>query len=279
MSEETYREEIEQWRLEADATLRGPEGWLSVAGLFWLHEGVNLVGSGPTCTITLPASAPAFVAELCLRDGVVTLGVYGDSLLLNGDAPDERPLRDDTQPPADRLSVGPIVLHILRCGERFGVRIRDPQHPGRTAFPGRRWYEPRPEYRIVARFEAYDPPRPIPITNILGDTEDELAPGAAVFELDGHEYRLDAVSSSGGRLFFNFRDRTAGQTTYGAGRFLYATAPQNGEVVLDFNRAVNPPCAFTAYATCPIPPRQNHLPIAIPAGELAPPIEPAHHPD
>jgi hypothetical protein len=278
MSAETYHKEIERWRAEAEAALRSPEGWLSVVGLFWLHEGVNLVGSGPTCSIRLPASAPAFVAELCLRDGVVTLGVFGDSLLLNGEEPSERPLQDDTQPPADRLTVGPLVLHLLRRGERFGVRIRDRQHPSRTAFSGRRWYEPRSEYRIVARFEAYDPPRLIPITNILGDTEDQPSPGAAVFELDAQEYRLDAVNGSGGKLFFNFRDRTAGQTTYGAGRFLYADEPQDGIVVLDFNKAVNPPCAFTPYATCPIPPRQNHLPIAISAGELAPPIEVENNP-
>lgn len=270
MQEQTvsYIEEIAAWRAVAEAALRAPEGWLSLAGLFWLHEGTNRVGSDPGYEIALPAGAPPFVGEICLRDELVTIGVAGPSMLLNGEPPDERPLRADTDPPADRISVERFALQIIRRGSRVGVRVRDPEGQARAAFAGRRWYSPRTEYRIVARFAPYDPPRPIAITNILGDTEDQLSPGVAIFQLDGQELRLDAVASANGRLFFNFRDRTSGASTYGAGRFLYAAPPHDGALVLDFNQAVNPPCAFTPYATCPLPPPQNRLPVAIPAGEL-----------
>jgi uncharacterized protein (DUF1684 family) len=262
-----YIEEIAAWRAAAEAALRAPEGWLSVAGLFWLNEGVNRVGSDPQYEIALPAGAPAFAGEICLRDGAVTIGVAGPHMLLNGEPPDERALRSDMEPPPDRISIGRLALQILRRGQRLGVRVRDPEGPALRAFAGRRWYAVRPEYRIVADFEAYDPPRPIAITSILGDTEDKLSPGAAIFQLDGQQLRLEAVPSANGTLFFNFRDRTAGETTYGAGRFLYSAAPQKGKLVLDFNQAVSPPCAFTPYATCPLPPPQNRLPLPIPAGE------------
>ena len=264
----SYVEEIAAWRAVAEAALRAPEGWLSLAGLFWLHEGTNRVGSDPQYERALPAGLPPFVGEICLRDGAVTIGVAGPSMLLNGEPPDERALRADTEPPADRISVERLALQIIRRGSRVGVRVRDPEGAARAAFAGRRWYAARPEYRIVARFVPYDPPRPIAITSILGDTEDQLSPGAAIFQLDGQELRLDAVASADDTLFFNFRDRTAGESTYGAGRFLYAALPHDGTLVLDFNKAVNPPCAFTSYATCPLPPPQNRLPVAISVGEL-----------
>jgi len=272
VDEESYRAEVEAWRAAQEAALRAPEGWLSLAGLHWLNEGANRVGGGDRNEVALPAdAAPAFVGELCLHEGVVTVGAARASLLLNNAPPEDRPLRDDADPAPDRLSVGRLSMQVIRRGARVGVRVRDPERPARGTFPGRRWFPVQPAYRLRARLEPYDPPRPIAITNVLGDTADELSPGAVVFSLDGRELRLDARSAPDGGLIILFRDRTSGDTTYGAGRTLRTPPPVAGVVDLDFNRAANPWCAFTPFATCPLPPPQNRLPLAIPAGELAPP--------
>lgn len=269
--DQSYETELAAWRAQGEAALRAPNGWLSVAGLFWLKEGTSRVGSDPRGEVLLPAeAAPGFVGELCLRDGVLTIAAAGNKLLLNGETPSDRPLRDDGDDQPDQLSVGQLDLQILRRGQRVGIRVRNPAQAERSNFPGRRWYPPRPDYRVQARFVAYDPPKSITIVNILGDAVEEASPGYALFSLEGHELRLDATEAGAG-LSFLLRDRTSGAETYGAGRMLRAAAPHDGMVELDFNRAYNPPCAFTPYATCPLPPPQNHLPVPIPAGELAPP--------
>lgn len=269
-ADDTYLSDLAAWRAQQEAALRAPDGWLSLAGLFWLAEGSNPVGSHQRSSVLLAAdAAPAHAGELCLHDGVVTIGAAGAALQLNGGPAEGRPLLSDDSPTPDILGVGRLSMLIIRRGPRIGVRVRDPQHPARAAFAGRRWHAPRPDYRLTARFEPYDPPRSLPITNILGDTEAKPSPGALVFSLEGRELRLDATAGPRGGLALNFRDRTSGATTYGAGRMLTTPSPRDGLVVLDFNRAVSPPCAFTAFATCPLPPFQNHLPVAIPAGELA----------
>ncbi len=268
---ERYLEELGAWRAEQERSLRAPDSWLSLAGLFWLSEGANSVGSDEGCAIRLdPAVAPALVGEICLREGVVSLSSAGEPLLLNGAPAELRPLQTDERAAPDVLSVGRVTLQIIRRGERLGVRVRDPEHPSRAAFTGRRWHAPRADYRLSARFEPYDPPRPLAITNILGDTSEQPSPGALVFTLEGRELRLDATAGYGGGLQILFRDRSSGGETYGAGRYLSTPPPAAGLVELDFNRAYNPPCAFTSFATCPLPPFQNHLPVAIQAGELAP---------
>lgn len=263
---------VEEWRAQKERALRGPDGWLSLAGLHWLKEGTNRLGAGPANEVALPAgSAPTLAGEICLRDGVVTVGAAGDELRLNGGPPEGRPLRSDSDPAPDLLTVGRLALLIIRRGERVGVRVRDPERPAIAAFPGRRWYPLDESYRLRARFEPYDPPRPIAIANVLGDTAEELSPGAVVFGLEGRELRLEARSAADGGLIILFRDASSGGETYGAGRTLSTPPPEGGLVELDFNRAANPWCAFTPYATCPLPPPQNRLPVAVRAGELAPP--------
>jgi uncharacterized protein (DUF1684 family) len=266
-----YTAELDAWRMDAEAALRAPDGWLSVAGLFWLKEGVNEVGGDPACAVALPAgSAPPVVARLLLRDGAVTVQEAGPEFLVNGEAPPERPLRPSVSARPDRISVGRLALQLHQAGGRLGVRVRDPENPARTSFPGRRWYAPRPEYRVKGNFVAYEPPRPVTITNMLGDTEQDTCPGYVAFTLDGQPFQLDVSGKPGVNLKLVFRDATSGHETYGAARFLYFDIGPDGAVVLDFNRAVSPPCAFTEFATCPLPPPQNRLKIAIPAGELAP---------
>jgi len=158
-------------------------------------------------------------------------------------------------------------MFVIKRGDRYAVRLRDKNSRLRREFTRRTWFPVDEKLRVIAQWIPYDPPKQMPGPNILGETEQEPCPGVAVFRLSGAEYRLEPVLEDG-RLFFIFKDRTAGKQTYPAGRFLYADARPDGTVVLDFNRAYNPPCAFTPYATCPLPPRHNQLPVSIEAGEL-----------
>jgi uncharacterized protein len=253
----SYRGETEKWRAEYEARLRTPEGWLSVAGLFWLHEGDNAVGSDPHADVVLPAGTPNRVGILRFHAGEATF---------KPPAGPAAHLKPDTPGPPDVVHVGSVAMTIIKRGEKTGVRLRDPDAPTRLRFTGCQWFPIDDAWRVQARWVAYPEPKKIAITNILGMTDQEPSPGYAEFTLRGKTLRLEPVTEDD-HLFFMLRDLTAGKTTYGAGRFLYAAMPKDGAVDLDFNRTENPPCAFTAFATCPLPPKQNWLPIAIEAGE------------
>ncbi len=195
------------------------------------------------------------------------LHVAGEAgVTVDGSPVVSRPLRSDVGGVPDLVSIGDLTLLVLQRGDRFGIRVRDRDSPTRAAFAGRRWFPIRASYCLMATFVPHDPPHQISIANILGTTENTASPGYVVFAVDGQDYRLDAITE-GDQLWFIFRDRTSADTTYPAGRYLKAPPPQQGMVTLDFNRAYNPPCAFTAFATCPLPPPQNHLPLRIEAGE------------
>jgi len=260
MPQQAYQQEIEQWRARRRASLTEPDGWLSLVALDWLHEGSN--------DITLPARPPV-TCRFVLQNGRVTLEPNAQ---LGIAAPTV--LRDDTDPN------GPTVVHagslsfeaIKRSdvgGDRFGIRARDPRSDARTHFKGLDYFPVNPAFRVEARFEPYRPPKKIPITNVLGMTSDETSPGALVFTLQGKTFRIDPILEQGETdLFIIFKDATSGKETYGAARYLYAHPPDpNGRTIVDFNKSYNPPCAFTPFATCPLPPPQNRLPIRIEAGE------------
>lgn len=274
MTTPDYVETIDRWRAEAEERLRDEDGWLALAGLLWLQRGENPFGSDQALPVALPEGAAPALAGAIHYDGAAATvrAAPGVDLRVNGEPAAERALRSDADGPPDLVQVGRLTFFLIRRGARLGVRVRDPESPARRGFAGRRWFPVRPEYRISARFVPYDPPRTISNLNILGDTEEKLSPGYAAFEIDGQSVALDATRAGDG-LFFVFRDATSGRETYGAARFLAAPAPADGRVELDFNKAVSPPCAFTAYATCPLPPRQNVLAVRIPAGELAPDAE------
>jgi hypothetical protein len=254
-----YRGGIERWRHEREAKLKADDGWLTVAGLFWLKDGSNGAGSSASNAIRLPRG-PAHVGDFGFHDGRTLYRPEGDG----------KPavLKTDTDPAGpDKVVAGEFTMFVIHRGNRFAIRLKDKDSELRRGFTGLHWFPVREEYRIVARFVPYEQVRQIAIPNILGETEKEPSPGYAVFSLHGHEYRLDPVLEEN-RLFFIFRDQTSGKETYGSGRFLYAEMPKEGKVVLDFNKAENPPCAFTPYATCPLPPPQNRLAVRIEAGEL-----------
>ncbi len=268
-----YSAGIEAWRASREAELRTDDGWLTLVGLFWLQEGPNTLGGGDANAVPLPAtSAPPRLGVLHLTAGVVRLTPEpGTALRING-----KPAAAQTLEPQpgryDVLTIGSLSFFVVKRGDRFGIRIRDRESPARREFAGLRWFPIREPYRIRARFVAHAAPTSLMIANVLGSIEPWPSPGYAVFTLDGREHRLHAVldGADAKELFFVFRDLTTGQETYPGGRFLYADMPARGEVVLDFNKAHSPPCAFTPFATCPLPPRENHLAVRVEAGELNP---------
>lgn len=272
-SDEAYRAEIAAWREAREARLKAEGGWLSVAGLFWLPEGVSRFGAGPGVDFVLPAgSAPPVAGEFVRKGTSVSVSLAAGVSGTVGEQPiggEPRPLQTDATGQPDVLRLGRLSLHVIARGDRLGVRLKDPESATRKNFTGLHWYEVAESYRVVARYVPYDTPHAVRVPNILGQSEEMPSPGYASFTMDGKDVRLEGVleSPDADELFFILKDQTSGRGTYPAGRFLYAPLPKDGVVVLDFNKAYNPPCAFTEFATCPLPPRQNWMPVAVRAGE------------
>lgn len=268
--EAAWRAELERWRAERETRLRSDYGWLSVVGLDWLEPGPNRVGSDPDGEIHLPAEvAPAHVATLVVEGDRVRLEpVPGAPLTVNGEPATTRFVRTDVEPDTDTFEVGDVRFHVLRRGARLGVRARWPRAPARTAFSGLTWYPPDPAWRGVGRLEPVEDGT-VPVPDVLGDVTASRSPGRVRVEVAGHALTLTALQDSpdDDELFLIFRDATSGHGTYPAGRFLYAPLRADGSVVVDFNRAYSPPCAFTPHATCPLPPPGNALDVAVEAGE------------
>ncbi len=267
-----YTASVEAWRRKMDERLREPTGWLSLAGLFWLHEGSNLVGSDPASDVRLPAGAASLrVGRIELKGPTATLHVTGgDAVRVDGVPMDRIELVPDVGESPTYVDLGELRLVVIRRGERLGVRLWDARRPERKAFAGRRWFPIDLRWRVPATFVPHEPPLTLQVPNVLGEIGLEEGIGRVVFDLSGEACTLEAIRENGDELFLIFADPTNREATYPSGRFLYAEASRGGRVVLDFNRAYSPPCAFTAFATCPLPPAENHLAIPIPAGELYP---------
>ena len=266
--------ELEDWRRTREAELAKEDGWLSVAGLFFLHDGANSVGADPDADVVLPIGSAPAVAGRLIHDAAATRfePATGVAATLDGrpvDGPVTLAFADPSaRRPASRLAVGRVSLQLHRSGNRPGIRLRDPESPYRRGFTGLRWFGIDPAWRLHGRFVPYATPREIPIQNVVGDVEPMRSPGEVEIVLDGERVRLVALQAARGRLWLIFSDGTAGTLTYRA-RFLYVDAPgADGGVVVDFNRAYNPPCAFNPHTTCPLPPRPNRLAAAVTAGEL-----------
>jgi len=287
----TYADSLLDWRTAREDRLRGPMGWLSVAGLFWLSDGENTFGSGGENAIVLPGgSAPARAGAFWLdvaaadesapRAAVVRVraepGVemrVGDSLVT------ERALLSDADGAPDALSLGRLQLTVIKRGDRYAIRMRDPESPMRRDFRGIDFYALDPEYRVEAKFTPFGgPPRKIEVPNIAGYADSMIVPGVVSFVVNGNHLQLRPVLDAPGdsSFFFIFADATTEIETYGGGRFLYADLRPDNTLTLDFNLAYNPPCAFTPFTTCPMPPEGNRLPIPIRAGEKKYETELAH---
>jgi uncharacterized protein (DUF1684 family) len=272
VSEDTaYLSDIQKWRTERLEEINGENGWTTLVGLFWLNEGRNKFGSDPSNEIVLPRSrSPKFAGSVTLSRGIVHLEANpGAGITNDGSLAGSIVLQTDDAGPPTLLKMGSLTFFVIKRGEKFGLRVKDKKHPARSRFAGLRYFPVDSKWRLVAKFEPYNPPKIISIINVLGMVDQMTSPGALVFEMNGNTYRLDPLLEKGStQLFIIFADRTTGKETYGAGRYLYADpADAEGKVTVDFNKAYNPPCAFTKFATCPLPPRQNRVAIRVDAGE------------
>jgi uncharacterized protein (DUF1684 family) len=268
-NEDNYIEQIQEYRAGRESRLKNNErGWLSLTGLFWLEEGNNTFGSDSSNLIQLESnSIPAHAGSFILEKDQVRLQVMEDvRMTSNGQDVKSKILHPDFDENPDFLELGSLIMVILRRGNKSLVRIWDKDAPMRRNFTGLDFYPINPDYRIKARFVPYEQPHTLKIQDVIGSESEAEFPGFVTFTVDGVECRLEAEQIEEG-LFFNFHDATNGSETYPGGRFLVAPPPENGDVIVDFNRTYNPPCVFTSYATCPLPPSPNKLPLRIPAGE------------
>jgi len=273
-AQDAYRASVDAWHAERVARLSAEDGWLSLIGRDWLKPGENTLGSAPGSTVLLPEWAAPAKAGLFFLEGdkVRFRPLPGSGLLLNGKPASEASLSSDADGKPDVLQAGRVKFYLIRRGQQFGIRIKDPETPVRKAFKGVPRYPVDPTWRIEADFIPYTTAQIRAVPTVLGTSEPMSAPGLLRFKVGGREITLEPMveDPEHPELFIIFVDATGGRGTYPAGRFLYAAMPKNGKVTLDFNRAINPPCAFTHFATCPLPPKQNHLEIAISAGEKDP---------
>lgn len=265
----SYRAEIETYRKERIEELTAPNGWLAVRGLFWLHEGANTAGSDPSSEIKLPARVTKRLGVFTLKSGQVTFTADPSASV----SAEGKPVTAYTfTRPGERSAIvsDGVTIFMLRRGDRVGLRMLDPDSTQRKTFSGLKYFPLDPSYRLSAKFVAYAKLKEVPVPNVLGQLVPMESPGYVEFTLKGHPYRLEPVyeTSSHSDLFFIFKDLTSRTDTYEAGRFLHTPLPKGDVVDLDFNRAYNPPCAFTEFATCPLPVKENQLQVAIKAGEL-----------
>jgi uncharacterized protein (DUF1684 family) len=266
-----YLQEVEEWHSKRIASLTKPNSWLSLAGLFWLKKGINSFGGSQSNHIQFPPDKTSpEIGQFRLQDGIVSVQINDGILVYHDDKIIQSMiLKDDSQGEPTILNHNSLSWYIIKRGERLGVRLKDSESPQLKNFTGIDRFPVNPKWRTTARFVAYQTPQTIEVPNVLGTVAEDPTPGMLQFMMDGESFSLNPIAGLGDkRWFIIFSDQTSGEETYGAGRFLYIDAPaEDGTAIIDFNLAYNPPCVFTPFATCPLPPEQNHLSLRITAGE------------
>ncbi len=269
IASEEYKKEINDWDKKRIKNLKKETGWLNLVGLYWLKEGENTFGSDKTNDLVFPENKAAqFLGKIIKKDSIITTIVNRNVNILFDDKPiSMKEMKADASGDPTILKHQSLRWFIIKRGDKYGIRLRDLEVELVQNFEGIERFPLNESWKLNARFEKYDSPKKIMIPTILGTVEERISPGKLVFNIDDKEYRL-TPTSAGKRLFIVFADLTSGEETYGAGRFLYVDGPDsNNNVVLDFNKAYNPPCTFTKYATCPLPPEENKVRVRITAGE------------
>jgi uncharacterized protein (DUF1684 family) len=266
---QTYLDEISLWQQTMDKNLRKEDGWLSLVGLDWLHEGVNTVGSASDNDIVLPASAPAKLGYIEFLREEAKLWIESDAeVFIDNEPVKSAVLRNDNNPNGPSLvKIGSISFSVIKRTNQYGIRVRDSENPAIASFTGRQWFPIDSAYKVAAIFVPHEKVRSLQVLNSVGMIAPMQNPGYLEFELHGESLTLEAFDAGETQWWLIFKDGTSGDSTYGAGRFLYVQRPVDGQVFIDFNRAYSPPCAFTHHATCPLAPKENILSIAIEAGE------------
>jgi uncharacterized protein (DUF1684 family) len=264
---------IEAWRAKHEVDYR--RDYASIAGLHPLKAGANTAGSAPTNDVVLPASVPARIGTFVLNGAAVRFEPARGVTVLKKDQPITAPtdLRDDRAPGADELTIGAVRLVVHVSGDARSIRVRDPEGPLAKGFLGFRWFPIDLSYRVVGRFIKDAEPKRIDVANTYGDIDQYTSEGVVEFTLQGQTLRLRPFTTRPKRFYFVFKDASSGSETYEAARFVYADLADDGTVLLDFNQAYNPPCAFNPYTTCPIPLKENNLPIKVLAGEQDYPVK------
>jgi uncharacterized protein (DUF1684 family) len=269
-----HRAAVEAVRLDRVTRLRDPMSWLTLVGLHWLHEGAQRIGSLETNEVVLRAAdgdVPP-VAGTIRVDGAGRVFVDSSDVALTIDGASVTSgteLADDESPSPTILELASLRIVLIRRGHgRIGLRVRDVAAPVLRTWAGLPFFPIDPAWRLLGRLIRSAPGTTMPVPDVLGDINDEPSPGVVELELGGTSYRLAALESAPGRLWLVFGDATNGHETYGGGRFLVTgEVGPDDRVEVDFNIAYNPPCVFSPYATCPLPPPGNRLPIRIEAGE------------
>ena len=263
-----YDRAIAQWRAEHETDLKKDNGWLTVVGLDWLSEGANRVGSNPSYEVPMPAGTPADLGVITLAKGKAHFTpAAGTKAMINGKPALAMDLRPQNDSGYDTVTIGQVSFYLIEREDKLAVRVKDDDAATRRNFSGEKWYPVDPSWKIQAEWVAWDKPHPLVFDTAVGVKEPDESPGYARFTRNGKEYRLEPVKEDD-HLFFVMRDLTSGKSTYAASRFLYAPLPKGKTVELDFNKAENPPCVYTDFATCPLPPPQNRLQLEVTAGEL-----------
>jgi len=265
-----YVKEINEWDAKRINRLKADDGWLNLVGRFWLEKGESTFGSSKDNDIVVESSKlPEHIGSFFFSDSTVTFKAKDDvEVLHNGKPVNEIVLIDDQKKDITVLQIGSIKFNLIVRDTLYGIRFRDLNSDLVKNFNGVERFDIDESWKITARFEAYNPVKQIDVPNVLGQISKEKCPGAVVFERDGKTYQIDAVDEGDDKLFLIIADQTSGDETYGGGRFMYVKKPDStGTILLDFNKAYNPPCVFTKYATCPLPPQQNYLKLKIEAGE------------
>jgi hypothetical protein len=266
---ESYINEIKEWQMNRNDYQVSEKGWVNLAGLFWLHEGINSFGSANQNDLVFPeGKIPEQAGYFIVQGGTVSVkAAQGVTFRI-----DEKEISSAVLYHPDSagrtMAYGPLRWFVIKRDNKLAIRLRDLDHPLLKEFKGIDFFPVDPAWRLEGHVEWADSSRTITITNVLGQTVQQRSVGTLVFTYKNKTYRLDALDEGNPEFFIIFGDETNARETYGAGRYLYVSLPDSaGRIILDFNKAYNPPCAFTEFATCPLPPRQNVLPFAITAGE------------
>lgn len=264
-----YETEILQWRAKKLDDLVGENGWLSLAGLFWLNPGRNLVGSNPMCEVVLPEQAPTFLGIVELKGKTARLQVAaGVQVQVNGKLVQKTVLRSSQEEKPSFITWNQIRMVLHEHAGKYAIRIWDNQRRNRFTLPLLKWFPINKKFRFNARYTRYPEPKVSDQPDMFGETVEDRMDGYLSFKFEGKTYKLDVTEVKEQKLFIKFRDLTSSKETYPPSRYCYTPPVEDGKVVLDFNYSYSPPCAFTEYATCIFAPQQNYLPFRVEAGEI-----------
>jgi uncharacterized protein len=263
-----YKKEVEDWHNKRIENLKKESGWLNLVGLYWLEEGENTIGSSDKNKIVFPKNAPAEIGKVIKKDSSLIFESYNNvNVFSNGNRVNKIEVKNDMSGNPTIFELDSFRWFVIKREEKFGIRLRDLNADLLKNFEGIERFPIDGDWKIKAEFIPYDVPKEVEIPTIIGTIEKDFSPGKVKFLIDKKEFTLEPTSA-GDKMFLVFADLTSGDETYGAGRFLVIDKPDsNNNVIIDFNKSYNPPCAFTKYATCPLPTEENKLKVKITAGE------------